>query len=182
MYVEIAVLAHLLPFVIIFIFLLSQGQTRQRGGFVLSLHVYSDEFKEPLRGKSKLFGFNGQLHLVHPPSRRGSLRQFPAEEDDSPGQRGGNSRRAPRQNIWDGVFAPVTPVSCFEVNLRSFLHFPSSDDTLKPGPDTGRWLEAQQGHSTRSKVLSLFHESVFRSTFRRERGLKLPNISWSLSL
>lgn len=83
MYVEIAVLAHLLPFVIIFIFLLSQGQTRQRGGFVLSLHVYSDEFKEPLRGKSKLFGFNGQLHLLHPPSRRGSLRQFPAEEDEA---------------------------------------------------------------------------------------------------
>lgn len=65
------------------------------------LHVYSDEFKEPLRGMSKLFGLNGQLHLLHPPSRRGSLREFPAEEDDSPGQRGGKSRRGPEQNIWE---------------------------------------------------------------------------------
>lgn len=36
------------------------------------------------------------------------------------------------------------------------MNFPSSDDTLKPGPDTARWLEAQQGHSTMSKVLSMF--------------------------
>lgn len=47
---------------------------------------------KPLRGKSKLFGFNGQLHLFHPP-RRGSLREFPAEEDDSPGQRGGGQKQ-----------------------------------------------------------------------------------------
>lgn len=42
------------------------------------------------------------------------------------------------------------------------MHFPSSDDTLKPRPDTARWLEAQQGQSTMWKVLAMFESAKLR--------------------
>lgn len=51
------------------------------------------------------------------------------------------------------------------------MHFPSSDDTLKPGPDTAGCLEAQQGHSTMSKVLSMF-ESAKLMIFKKRLVLR----------